>query len=296
MAGNPRARAGVGQGRCMCRNGQGNVKRWPWAICLLLLLLSGCATVPGATTGTVAGRSVEFALEGEGTPVVVFENGLGATLDWWAKVWPDTVAESRALAYNRAGHGRSDASMLPRDGAQVVEELRALLRARDLPPPYVLVGHSLGGLYMQLFARQYPADVAALVLVDSTHSDQVKGAGNPDHWPTWLKVVFRATTSDTAKQELAALDDTGAQVSSLPVDPAMPVWVLSALRAAGAPSALATDAERKRADVARLYPGSAQVWVDSGHGIPLEKPEAVVGAIREAVRAARDARAVQRAE
>ena len=76
----------------------------------------------------------------------------------------------------------------------------------------------------------------------------------------------------------------------------MPVWVLSALRAAGAPSALATDAERKRADVARLYPGSTQVWVDSGHGIPLEKPEAVVGAIREAVRAARVARDVQKAQ
>lgn len=280
----------------MGRRGQSTVIRWQWVMCLSLLWLSGCAAVPGTTTAVVAGRTVEYVQAGQGAPVVVFENGLGATLDWWAKVWPDTVAESRALAYNRAGHGRSDASMLPRDGAQVVEELRALLQARDLPPPYVLVGHSLGGLYMQLFARKYPADVAALVLVDSTHPDQVKGAGNPDHWPTWLKLVFRATTSDTAKQELAALDDTGAQVSSLPVDPAVPVWVLSALRAAGAPSALATDAERKRADVARLYPGSTQLWVDSGHGIPLEKPEAVVGAIREAVRAARVARDVRRAQ
>lgn len=265
-------------------------------MCVSLLWLSGCAAVPGTTTAVVTGRTVEYVQAGQGAPVVVFENGLGATLDWWANVWPDTVAESRALAYNRAGHGRSDAPMLPRDGAQVVEELRALLEARGLPPPYVLVGHSLGGLYMQLFARQYPADVAALVLVDSTHPDQVKGAGNPDHWPTWLKLVFRATTSDTAKHELAALDDTGAQLSSLPVDPAMPVWVLSALRAAGAPSALATDAERKRADISQLYPGSTQVWVDSGHGIPLEKPEAVVGAIREAVRAARDARDMRRAQ
>jgi pimeloyl-ACP methyl ester carboxylesterase len=68
------------------------------------------------------------------------------------------------------------------------------------------------------------------------------------------------------------------------------VWVLSALRATGAPSALADDANRKRADIAHLYPGSTQVWVDSGHGIPLEKPEAVVGAVREAVRAARASR------
>ena len=122
---------------------------------------------PGTDTGlmrlhdsagieTVDGRKVEYAQSGQGTPVVVFENGLGATLDWWAKVWPDAVAEARSLAYNRAGYGHSDTSLAPRDGAQVVDELRALLQARNLPPPYVLVGHSLGGLYMQLFARKFP--------------------------------------------------------------------------------------------------------------------------------------------
>lgn len=262
-------------------------KRWHWVSLWLVVVLSGCATVPGAVTATVDGRQVEYVLAGQGEPVVVFENGLGATLDWWAKVWPDTMAQTRALAYDRAGYGRSDAALQPRDGAHVVEELRALLRAQDLPPPYVLVGHSLGGLYMQLFARQYPGEVAALVLVDSTHPDQVKGAGNPERWPAWLKVLFRATASETARQELAALDATGDAVSSLPVDSIVPVWVLSALRTTGAPSVLADDAAQKRADIAQLYPGSTQVWVDSGHGIPLEKPEAVVSAIRDAVRAAR---------
>jgi pimeloyl-ACP methyl ester carboxylesterase len=270
-------------------------KRWHWVSLWLVVVLSGCATVPGAVTATVDGRQVEHVLAGQGEPVVVFENGLGATLDWWAKVWPDTVAQTRALAYDRAGYGRSDASLQPRDGAHVVEELRALLRAQDLPPPYVLVGHSLGGLYMQLFARQYPGEVAALVLVDSTHPDQVKGAGNPERWPVWLKVLFRATASETARQELAALDATGDAVSSLPVDSIVPVWVLSALRTTGAPSVLADDAAQKRADIAQLYPGSTQVWVDSGHGIPLEKPEAVVSAIRDAVRAARASRGTHEA-
>ena len=174
-----------------------------------------------------------------------------------------------------------------REGAQVVQELRALLRARQLPPPYVLVGHSLGGLYMQLYARQYPAEVAALVLVDSTHPEQMRGAGNPDLWPTWLKVAFRLGTSDVVKQELAALDATGQRVASLPVDPSVPVFVLSALQTPGASSALAEDVRQKRADFAHLYPGSTQVWVDSGHGIPLEKPEAVVSATRAALQAAR---------
>ena len=251
--------------------------------------------MPGVVTDTAGGRTVEHALAGQGAPVVVFENGLGARLDWWAKVWPDTVQQTTALAYNRAGYGHSEASPEPRDGAHVVEELRALLKARKLQPPYVLVGHSLGGLYMQLFARQYPGEVAALVLVDSTHPDQMRGAGNPDLWPTWLKVAFRLGTSDVVKQELAALDATGQRVASLPVDPAVPVFVLSALRTPGASSALADDVQRKRADFAHLYPGATQVWVDSGHGIPLEKPEVVLQAIRDAVQAARAAQATRAA-
>ncbi len=277
-------------------SGYETVKRWHAFGLLLVACLSGCSTLPGATTDTLEGRTVEYVLAGQGAPAVVFENGLGAKLDWWSKVWPDSVALTRSLAYNRAGYGRSDVSARPRDGAQVVDELRALLKARQLPPPYVLVGHSLGGLYMQLYARQYPEEVAALVLVDSTHPEQFKGAGNPDQWPTWLNILFKATTSDTAKQELAALDATGEMVSRMPVDPSIPVWVLSASRVASGPSALAEDAQRKRVELAKLYPDSTQVWVDSGHAIPLEKPEAVVDAVRQAVLTARGSRDVRKTQ
>ncbi len=269
------------------------MKHWIFATLLLPVLLGACTTLPGAATAPVDGRAVESVVAGQGTPVVVFENGLGGTLDGWAKVWPDTVRETTALAYNRAGYGKSEAAAAPRDGAHTVAELRALLKARQLPPPYVLVGHSLGGLYMQLFVRQYPQDVAALVLVDTTHPEQLKGAGDPETWPAWLKMTFGLLTSDTAKQEFAALDQTGQAVSSLPVDPAVPVFVLSALQPMTASSVLADDANRKRADIANLYPGSKQIWVDSGHVIPLEKPDSVVKAIGEAVRVARESRATK---
>jgi pimeloyl-ACP methyl ester carboxylesterase len=254
---------------------------------VLTLLLGGCSSLPGAVTETVDGRQTEYVVSGQGSPVVVFENGLGGSLDWWSKVWPEAIQETRSLAYHCAGYGNSEATDRPRDGAHIVEELRALLKARQLAPPYVLVGHSLGGLYMQLFARRYPGDVAALVLVDSTHPEQLKGAGDPAAWPTWLKLTFGLVTSETAKQELAALHATGQAVLSLPVDPSWKVFVLSALRPMEGSSALADDANRKRAGLARLYPGSRQVWVDSGHGIPLEKPEAVVRVIQETVRSMR---------
>lgn len=265
------------------------MKHWKF-LGLVLLLLSGCSTLPGATTETVNGQEVEYVVSRQGPPVVVFENGLGGTLDWWSKVWPELAQDTSALAYNRAGYGKSTATTEARDGTHIVEELRTLLKARNLTPPYILVGHSLGGLYMQLFARKYPKEVVALVLVDSTHPDQLKGAGDPEGWPTWLKLTFGLLTSDTEKQELSALDQTGQVVLSLPVDPTVPVFVLSALRPMQASSALADDANRKRADLANLYPGAKQVWVDSDHGIPLEKPDAVVKAIREAVQMARESR------
>ena len=246
----------------------------------LLLLLAGCASMPGATTEEIRGRRVEYAQAGSGRPAVVFENGLGGTMDWWAKVLPEVAKSTTAFAYNRPGYGRSDPASTPRDGAHVVEELRSLLAGKGLNPPYVLVGHSLGGLYMQWYARRYPDEVAALVLVDSTHPRQLEGAGAPEQWPAWLRVAFGAAMSSVAKEELDALAATGAEVLRLPVLADKPVIVLSAARPLEEHSALADDANAKRRDIVRLFPGAAQVWVDGGHGIPLENPASVIDAIR----------------
>lgn len=247
----------------------------------ILVLLAGCAAMPGTVTRHVDNRRIEYALVKHGTPPVIFENGLGATMDWWEKVYPEVSKRHTALAYNRAGYGNSDPVSTPRDGAHIVDELRVLLRSQRLEPPYVLVGHSLGGLYMQLFARRYPDEVSALILVDSTHPDQLKGKGAPENWPAWARFAFGVIMSDVAKAELKALDATGESVSSLPPLVGRPVLVLSASQPMKETSELADDANRKRGDIARLYPGSKQIWVDSGHGIPLENPESVISAIRE---------------
>lgn len=244
-------------------------------------LLSGCTSLPGATLESVGQRQVEYRLTRQDAPVVVFENGLGATLDWWAKVVPALEADTTVLAYNRAGYGRSSAGDATRDGQHVVQELRELLRERGLAPPYVLVGHSLGGLYMQWFARRYPQEVQALVLVDSTHPAQMQGHGAPEKWPTWVRVAFNAVTNDTAKAEFKAIDATGQSVLSMPSYTNGPVEVLSALAPMQDRSnPMAEHANQLRSDLVNLYPGARQVWVGSGHAIPLEAPEAVVSAIR----------------
>ena len=253
----------------------------------LLCLLAACASLPDATTTILNQRHIQYALvQHDNTTPVVFENGLGGRMEWWKKVIPQIARDSTTFAYNRPGYGKSDPANTPRDGQHIVDELRALLRSKGLNPPYILVGHSLGGLYMQLYARRYPQEVSALILVDSTHPRQMEGAGNLDRQPLWLRTLFNLMLNSTAKQELALLQQTGTQLLGYAAPANTPVWVLSAARPLKEKSALADDANEKRRDIARMYPGSKQVWVDSGHGIPLEKPEVVIAAIREAQRLA----------
>lgn len=250
---------------------------------LMMALLSGCASLPNSTTEKINNNQIEFAMTQHNTIPVVFENGLGGRMEWWKKVLLEISNDTTTFAYNRPGYGESDSVSTPRDGSHVVDELRLLLRSKGLNPPYILVGHSLGGLYMQLFARRYPDEVSALILVDSTHPKQLDGDGAIEKQSFWVRGIIGALVTGTAKEELNLLSQTGEQVLSLPTLLNKPVFVLSASEPMQEKSKLADDANEKRKDIARLYPNSKQIWVDSGHVIPLEKPESVVSVIREAL-------------
>lgn len=250
---------------------------------LMMNLLSSCASLPNSATEKISNRQVDFAMTQHNTIPVVFENGLGGRMEWWKKVLSEISKDTTTFAYNRPGYGESDSVSTPRDGSHVVDELRSLLRSKGLSPPYVLVGHSLGGLYMQLFARCYPDEVSALILVDSTHPKQLDGDGAIEKQSFWVRGIIGALVTGTAKEELNLLSQTGEQVLSLPTLQNKPVFVLSASEPMKVKSKLADDSNEKRKDIARLYPNAKQIWVDSGHLIPLEKPESVVSVIREAL-------------
>jgi len=111
-----------------------------------------------------------------GTPTVILESGAGVPALGWKFVQPDVAKFTRVCSYDRAGYGWSDPppATAPRTSLQVARELHALLQNASVPPPYVLVGHSLGGYNIRVYNAQYPGDVAGAVFVDSSHEDQVQ--------------------------------------------------------------------------------------------------------------------------
>ncbi len=254
-------------------------------MCFYGTLLTSCASLPNKTTTTLAQRQMEYVATHHGQPVVVFESGIAGTIDEWSDVFPTISKQYSAFTYNRPGHGKSVTTQTPRDGAHIIDELRALLRQQGYAPPYILVGHSMGGFYMQYFARRYPNEVQALVLVDSAHPKQVEGNGSIDHYPLVFRLMFDWLASSTTKAEYQGMFSTGREMLALPTVTGKPVIILNAAKALKDNSALAKDWNAMRWDLPKLYPGSQQIWVDSNHDIPHEQPKAVIDAIHAAVTA-----------
>ena len=120
------------------------------------------------------GRSLNLYCVGSGSPTIVLESGLGGGAYDWRAVQGKMAKLTRVCAYDRAGMGRSPMGPLPRDTKADVADLEALLKAADIRPPYLLVGHSMGGGYnLRLFASRHLEDVAGIVLVDPSVENQV---------------------------------------------------------------------------------------------------------------------------
>jgi pimeloyl-ACP methyl ester carboxylesterase len=127
---------------------------------------------PGRMVTIGDGRRIHLHALGAGGPAVVFEAGISATSLNWRGVQQTIAALTRVVAYDRGGLGWSDPGQTPRTVSNIAVELRTSLRAAGVEPPYVLVGHSFGGLVVRRFALLYPAEVTGLVLVDALHPEE----------------------------------------------------------------------------------------------------------------------------
>lgn len=128
---------------------------------------------PEGSLVDIGGYRLHAQVFGKGNTTIILDAGMGDSLLAWSKVIPDISGVAKVFAYDRAGLGWSEKSPLPRSSLQVVEELYLLLEKSNIKGPFILVGHSFGGLNMQLFAKKYPDDVAGLVLVDSAHENEM---------------------------------------------------------------------------------------------------------------------------
>ena len=119
----------------------------------------------------LGGYQLHLNCQGEGSPVVVIEAGMSDFSLSWAQIQKEVAKFTRVCTYDRAGLGWSDRSPETRTASVVVEELNNLLTNADVESPYVLVGHSMGGVYVRLYAHEYPNQVAGMVLVDAYHEE-----------------------------------------------------------------------------------------------------------------------------
>jgi pimeloyl-ACP methyl ester carboxylesterase len=218
---------------------------------------------------------IAFERLGCAGPVIIFESGLGTDMHGWEEVAPPLATGAQIVLYDRPGIGRSG----PRHGTNallactVAEELLACLHVIDVPPPYLLVGHSLGGLYMQAFARRYPHETAAVVLVDSASPLEPPG-------------VFGSTVppepGSIAAAEEAGFAPSAAAMLAGPPFPPVPLIVLVATDHGVTPEREALWLE-VQAQTAALSPkGRLKIVQGSGHFIQKDRPQVVIEAVLEA--------------
>lgn len=257
----------------------------------------------------VGGYRLHINCTGKGSPTVVIESGWGDSSAAWGWVQPELAKTTRVCTYDRAGMGWSEVSTEPRTAREFSKELHTLLAKANEPSPYILVGHSLGGYTVRVYAHDYPEQVAGLVLVDPQNLSvsnvaTLTPAPKPGGFslPAWMariglarllagsfgaiqnlpegdKQAYTAysVTSrsvQTVTDELIGMSEGGAQARAVTTLGALPLIVLSRGKDMDAESAAS------QARYLQLSTDSQHLVADqSGHSIHIEKPEAAVAAI-----------------
>jgi pimeloyl-ACP methyl ester carboxylesterase len=260
----------------------------------------------------IGGYRLHLNCEGLGAPTVLLESGIADDSLTWAGVQPSLAKVTRVCSYDRAGYGWSDPSPKPRDVKTIAQELHTLLTNAGVGGPFVLVGHSLGGMVVREYAGLYRSDVVGMVLVDSTSPDQYRrmdaaiSRGNEqflrrlgyledtmpfgwprisgwcDHWPAAERDVRRATECRlqpwrTHMAEWRAFDEDSTEVLEGGPVGDIPLTVMtegSATTNAPPNSFVAIQKE-----LLRLSPQGKQIFVAGGHMIQVDHPQAVISAV-----------------
>ncbi|HKW48774.1 MAG TPA: alpha/beta hydrolase [Gemmatimonadaceae bacterium] len=264
------------------------------AVAWLSILAPMLATAQTHQLVDIGGYQLDVVRTGAGSPIVVFEAGLGDSLDTWSPILPTIAKSATVIAYSRAGFGRSEVSPAGRSVRQEVTELHELLTRLRLPTPYVLVGRSYGSILVRLYTSLYPKDVAGLVLVEGTHEQQVKRWGMIDTtYPGGFRRFYDSVLKTMPEgpqaaetRETVRIQAAGAVEGMRPL-PDIPIAVITSMKSD--PKALYVNGRPEGHVVWRalhdewFQRSSNGVHLEtthSGHDTQHEEPQLVIDAIR----------------
>ncbi len=252
----------------------------------------------------IGGRKLLMAVRGSGSPTIVIEAGMGEPpieSGSWNAVVEELSKSNRVVLYDRAGLGRSDpAPKLPRTSAEVAADLDALLAKAAIPGPYLLVGHSYGGLHLRMFASRFPDKVAGMVLVDASHPEQERrwlaafGPPRADETETVRKVRDHLASRGTPDSNPEKIDPkaTAEQIqgardlgdkplvilthsAGFKIDPSLPDEHLASIESVWT----SIQNEHKRLSTRSTLIQSKT----GGHNLPGEDPALVIAGVRSAL-------------
>jgi pimeloyl-ACP methyl ester carboxylesterase len=264
----------------------------------------------------VGGYRLHLHCRGSGHPAVVFEAGLGGFSIDWIFVQALLERDTEVCAYDRAGYGWSDSGPSPRDSDHIAGELALLLRNAGLQPPYVLVGHSFGGYNVGMFAKLHGRDVAGIVLVESSHPDQLERMPHlpveegrarrgtmvtffdpkvmyahypEEYWPPIGGLMSSPKALHTQQREFRNFEMSASQVRMGGELPPVPLVVVTRGLRVWPETPLGNAQEeawsRMQRELAESVPGGRQIIArHSGHLVHLDEPDVVVHAVRLVLR------------
>ena len=279
----------------------------------------------------VGGRKMHIHCTGDGSPTVILESGLGDSYLSWHKAQPEIAKFTRVCSYDRAGLGFSDPSSQPRTSKVIAEELHALLQAASVPPPYVIVGHSMGGYNVRVYASMYRGEIVGMVLVDASHPDQenrfppelknMEGSwrrevefiayampfgvprfiGLCDNDPTSRAADCNARTAREQLAEIKAFPESAAETAATGSLGDLPLAVLSHdpdKPSGDLPPEIAKPTneawERMQVELSHLSTrGTQTIAKNSAHYIQIDRTDVVLDAVRNIVAQARQGRSAQ---
>lgn len=275
------------------------------------LLCTICATSnaaefpkPPGQRFDVGGYQLHINCVGEGSPTVIVDVGLGDDSTDWLPVQASAKVDSRICVFDRPGYGWSDFGPQPRNSYRIAQELETLLQQANIPPPYVMVGHSFGGYNIRVFTAMHPEAVKGMVLVDASHEEQYDRfqISLPQHYNRRSNIlVVPKSTDDTAtylnkpqvlrerafhaaRAEISSLSESAKQVQASPELPNIPLVIVTRGLPEWFGDLTQQNREKTWSDLQQqlylLSPQSQQVFAhQSGHDIPQKQPQIIIDAI-----------------